>query len=326
MAGAAALPAPVSGPAGAAGAAASTRDSAAASLQVLQQCVAATAAAEAPAEPDTDLAARCPAVARALADLGLAAQIDIGKRRLDSAALQDVLRMAQRYGAPMPSVAPNVAMLPLVLARLQTPPTPPRSWWRALEERIEQWLGQPGAAGADWLQQLLQQLSIPQWVLRVMLYATTAAVLLMAVWIIGRELRAAGLPGSPVRRARRAAHTHASAAPAPAAGPGDLAELEGSPLAERAILLLRLLVQALLRSGRLTSERALTYRELGERGAFDDAQQRGRFARLAHLAERDRYGAGALRSDEWPAVADEGRTLYAQLLAPRGPPAGGQAP
>jgi hypothetical protein len=100
--------------------------------------------------------------------------------------------------------------------------------------------------------------------------------------------------------------------------PGDIADLEQAPLAERSIVLLRLLVQALLRSGRLSSERALTYRELEERGDFDDREQRGRFARLAQVAERDRYGVPASPSDEWPALAREGSALYAQLLAPRG--------
>lgn len=271
-----------------------------------------------PSEPDAYLAARCPELARALADLGLATQIDIWNGKLDHNALEDLVRVAQRYAAPMPSVMPSVAMLPAALARLQTPPTPRRSWWQALKERIQQWLGQPGAAGADWLEQLLQQLSIPAWVARLILYGITAAVLLMALWIIGRELQAAGLLG-PRGTRRRVADTAPFGVPAPSAAPGfgGITDVERAPLAERSILLLRLLVQALLQSGRLSAERALTYRELGERGDFDDADQRGRFARLAQLAERDRYGAAALQSDQWPGVAREGRTLYSQLRAPR---------
>jgi hypothetical protein len=311
----------------------------AASLQVLRQCVDATAAQSptaahlptaAPAATargsangrsaaaDAALRHRCPSLAPALADLGLANQIDIGNGGLDHRALQDLLRLAQRYAAPMPSAAPGAAMLPLALAGLTAPPVPHRSWWQRLEERITQWLGQSGTTGDDWLQQLLQQLSIPQWVLQLSLYAITAAVLLMALWIIGRELRAAGLWGERISRPDSPAGPLVrDAVPAPAPEPVGVAAVAQAPLTERCILLLRLLVQALLQSGRLSAERALTYRELAEQGDFDDTQQRERFAQLAQLAERDRYGGGALALAQWPGVAREADTLYAQLLRPR---------
>lgn len=148
----------------------------------------------------------------------------------------------------------------------------------------------------------------------------------MAVWVIVRELRASGVLGRRLGRRAAPAASSVPAAPSPAHGPGNLAELEQAPLAERSMLLLRLLVQALLRSGRLSHERTLTYRELEAHGAFDDTRQRRRFAHLAQLAERERYGARPLQSDEWPAIAREGGALYAQLLLPRRPGQAGAAP
>ncbi|MFI4867644.1 MAG: hypothetical protein ACHQDB_11190, partial [Steroidobacterales bacterium] len=85
--------------------------------------------------------------------------------------------------------------------------------------------------------------------------------------------------------------------------------------------LLRLLVQALLQSGRLRGERSLTHRELGVRGAFDDPEQQLRFVRISLLAERLLYGAGvAISATAQPQIDQaltDGRQLYAQLLAGR---------
>jgi hypothetical protein len=283
-----------------------------------------------------DLTARCPQLSQALSDLGFTRQLSTWNGRLDRGAVADLLRAARRYEAGMPSGAPALALLPIALARLQVPAPPPRSWWQRLKEQLREWFEQPGGSGSDWLQQWLSRLSIPLLVQRLILYGTTAAVLIMAAWLIARELRTARLtPRRPTRRVGGAARV-AQERPRPLT----LADIDGAPPAERSIVLLRLLVQALLQSGRLSAERALTYRELSARGVFDDAAQRERFARLARIAERDRYGtrpevlagsaaapaaAAPVAAAPGPAAAlavtgeslGEGRALYQQLLEPR---------
>ena len=134
-----------------------------------------------------------------------------------------------------------------------------------------------------------------------------------------RELKAAGIgAGTAKRIAERSLHV-----PSPAgATPLTLDDIETVPLRERSALLLRLLVQALLQSGRLKYERSLTHRELGVHSAFDDPEQHRRFVRISLLAERLLYGPNApYASADPPPQIDhaltDGRQLYAQLLAGR---------
>jgi hypothetical protein len=90
---------------------------------------------------------------------------------------------------------------------------------------------------------------------------------------------------------------------------------------QRAAVLLQLLLQALRRAGRVRAERALSCRQLAEQASFDSIEQRQQFARVARWAERERYATDA-GQDEPSALLMQGRTLYAQLLAPprRGAP------
>jgi hypothetical protein len=144
-------------------------------------------------------------------------------------------------------------------------------------------------------------------------------VLVLAAWIIRRELQAARAGTMAVRPDARQALMLPGVA---GASSQELAELDQLPSNEQPALLLRLLVQALRQSGRLRNDRSLTHRELAARSAFDDQQQHGSFARLSLLAERLLYGAitpaaaaGAQPQIE-QALAD-GRQLYAQLIAAR---------
>jgi hypothetical protein len=100
----------------------------------------------------------------------------------------------------------------------------------------------------------------------------------------------------------------------------ELPDLEALPAWQRPAALLAALVQALRRSDRLTMERALTHRELGERCAFDDPAQRTRFVGVSLLAERTLYGEEARTGPESPdpqttQVLADGVELYRQLRA-----------
>jgi hypothetical protein len=79
-----------------------------------------------------------------------------------------------------------------------------------------------------------------------------------------------------------------------------------------------MLVTTLVKSGRLSTQRSLTHRELCVRARFDDARQRESFQRVAALAERTVYGGSAVSTEEIEPIAAAARDLDAQL---RGAPA-----
>jgi len=128
------------------------------------------------------------------------------------------------------------------------------------------------------------------------------------------ELRAAGVFSR--QRVRKVTASRFEGAPAAPSAELGFEDLQRAPPAERCVWLLRLLVQALRRSGRLKRESTLTYRELIALPLFDDRQQRARFERLALLAERQRYGSLSLDSEQWAQMLDDGRSLYAHWLQP----------
>jgi hypothetical protein len=129
--------------------------------------------------------------------------------------------------------------------------------------------------------------------------------------LVYNELRTAGL-------LRQRPVVQDDAVNAATSASGDATELDALAAERKASMLLRMLVATLVRSGRLRTERGLTYRELSARANFDDAQQRESFRRVASLAERTVYGGRELTADEVEPVVAIARALDAQL---RGAPA-----
>lgn len=258
----------------------------------------------------------CPDLIDAVVVLGLDQQLRRGWRRhLDASGLEGLHALMQRYraeGATPLSNGPDLKRLPEALRDLDAPAPTKLSWW----QRFERWLDRllsPEKPNNGWLAPLLSRLSIPRRVQQLILYATIAALLAMAAWIIWRELKAAGALSGQKRGRRRAGRSDSPAV----ARPAELAfeDLQQAPAAERCVWLVRLLVQALRRTGRLSRESALTYRELAARPMFDDWQQRARFERLALVAEQQRYGALSLDDAQWLQLLEEGRSLYVHWLS-----------
>ncbi len=256
----------------------------------------------------------CPELIGAVVALGLDRQLPLDWRRhLDASALEGLFTLIQRYRATAPSTAPDLMRLPQALRSLDAPAPTQLSWWQRLERWLEQLLSPKPQGNNAWLAQLLSRLSVPRLAQQVMLYLSIVVLLAMAAWIIWRELKAAGVL-SGQKRSERAGRSNSSSA----AGPIELAfeDLRQAPAGERCVWLVRLLVQALRRSGRLSHESTLTYRELTARPRFDDGQQRACFERLALLAERQRYGSLSLDDAQWLQLLDEGRSLYVRWLPP----------
>jgi hypothetical protein len=283
--------------------------------QVLEQC----SEADLPMVPDgiRNLQPVCPDLEQALVDLGLAEQLSADwRRRINRTGVRQLAQLVQRYQAQPRSDAPGIAALPQVMQALHLR-VAPRSWWQQFQEWLRSWLREPNRQNSDWLNRLLLHLKLPPTLTRVFGYATIAAVLAMAIWIVWHELKAAGALAPRLARERAAAPRRLILT---RAIESDLPDLEALPPWQRPAALLAALVAALRQSGRLGVERALTHRELGERGVFDDAAQRARFQRISLLAERQLYGADAVRPSESaaPQIAQalaDGVALHGQLRA-----------
>ena len=287
----------------------------AASIQILDKCLHALAP-----EAGTgieQLREICPDLERTINESPLRDQLpEHWQEQLDRNGIADISALLQRYQSQAQSAVPRVATLYQVAQSLNQP-QPRHSWWQDLKEWLRRQLLAPDNSESSWMTRWWPDAPL---LMRTIFYGLLAAVLLMALWIIRGELKAAAA-GARATRAR----ARAPLAPSPAgARPLTPEDIDAAPLRERPALLLRLLVQALLQSGRLHGERSLTHRELAVRSAFDDAEQHGRFERIALLAERVLYGPNQPIAQTGPEASidalNDGRQLYAQLLAGRGPP------
>ena len=260
----------------------------------------------------------CPDLEHALIDSEIRDQLpEHWQDSLDRNGISDLSWMMRRYQSNSLSAAPRVPTLYQV-ARTLNQPQPRHTWWQDFKHWLRQLLFTPASPGSSMLTRWLSDLSLPLplLLLRSILYGLLAAVLVMALWIVRRELKAAGAGAATAKRAAQRAPQLPSLAAAKSLNPDDI---DSVPLREQPALLLRLLVQALLQSGRLRNERSLTHRELGVRSAFDDQEQQLKFERIALLAERLLYGpnAAAASAGSPPQIdhaLTDGRQLYAQLL------------
>ena len=266
------------------------------------------------ADPDTiglaELEQACPGLEASLVAVGYEAFLSDSERdALSVYGLDDLVHL----GAPRESAnaALQTESLRSVLEGIeqQTNERPP-SWW----DRFKNWLQELIRRRADedsWLDEWLQKVQPSEVVVRTTLYSLVGLVILLAVLIVINELRAAG-----VLKRRTRDGTRPGSAPASRAQTGEgmsIAELDALPLQKRPAALLRIVVAALVRAGRLRSERSLTYRELVQYARFADEGERTSFQSIASAAERSVYGASAFAEQDVELLVREGRALQARL-------------
>jgi hypothetical protein len=302
----------------------------ASSLRTLDDCLAKLGKGALPATPPAgidELRVPCPGVEQAIIDSGLSTQLpERWQQWLDRSSLEDLSQLLRRYQSPLPSVAPGVATLHQVAHKL-TLSEPPHGWWQDFRAWLWKWLSPPGSTDTSWLSRWLSSFALPQLLLQSLMYLLIGMVLVGTVWIVWRELRLAGLGARNGPAANRSSPLPAGAARSADASPLSLDAVDRAPPREQPSLLLRLLVQALLQSGRLSNDRPLTHRELAVRSNFDDSGQRERFERISLLAERLLYGSVATATatadgdqSQVSRALSEGRELYARWVT-RGAPA-----
>ncbi len=257
--------------------------------------------------------AACPGIERSLARLPLAALMPRHWHgRISSADLGALAVLARRYAHGPSSRLPNpVALRATALGLARRGEHGPRpSLWAWLGREIHVWIAPIATLLEHWLRSVVRNprhrelLDHLLWIVGGILLATTVLAIVL-------QLRAGGLFGARIERRSRRAHRPR---PPPAAAPTPAAA-DWTALARQPADLLGLLIGALVRTRRLDRERDLTCRELVARVRFDNAMQRRAFARIALLAERERYGPPRPLAVPQAALR-VAQTLYAELERP----------
>ena len=287
---------------------------AAAPLDVVRECA---AAASPTVSGLKNLDAVCPQLDAALTALGLNEILYEGWRdKVTAHALQDAAVLAERYSEARPQRSLDKGVLRGILGSYKSQQEP-HSWWQAVEDWFKRWLAHSNSFLASWLNRFwdrwLSHVEVSPGFLKVFTYGLTALAVAAAIVVIIRELNAAGvarrLGGIARKRAARRGASLSSASDA-----------ELAPAASGVAQLLRALVQKLLQSRRLESERSLTHRELIARSAFDSEAQRAVFAGVARTAESLLYGAHGAAPEALEQVTRQGQALLMQLSNSTGAP------
>jgi hypothetical protein len=261
-----------------------------------------------------NLGAVCPELPAALGALGLDQILYQGwQDKLSVHALRDVVDLSERYSSPRWRGAPDTTAVPRILQALQNEQAPQAiSWWHAFTTWIKKWLEHSDSLIAKWIKHIfdgiLDSTNVSPVFLQAFVYIVTTLTGLAAIFVIARELKAAGV-GRRFRRARTALHSQQGSSIHPPTNAAACAD-ENTPAG-----LLRALVERLLRTGRLRSERSLTHRELIASTYFDSEAQKTIFASVARTAETILYGSETAAPEFVESVTRRGRELLQQLSA-----------
>jgi hypothetical protein len=255
---------------------------------------------------------RCPGLHEALEDAGYAPFIPSAQRDSFTAdSLSDLHALISRYQRAPDEAAPepDPEALRGILAALEQPPQIEQrlSLWEKLKRWLRERLADARASDA-WFNRWLEQFELSQSLTQIMIVTAVVLVLLLALLVLINELRVAGVFRRSSARSQQISTDGAvmrERAPA-------WSDFERIAPADRPSFVLRMLVAALVRSGRLATERSLTHREISARARLDDEVQRACLARVSTLAEKVVYGGAALDADA-DAVIAQGRELYARL-------------
>jgi len=258
------------------------------------------------------LEVECPGLRSALYRLGVAEYLPVNwEKELDVFALDEIVVLHDRYVKESSLLGPDPRSLRRVLEDFEKQTIPPPSLWERFKTWLREWLAGEESRGSTWFDEFVKRHTVPDIVLKIIVYALLATVVGLAIGIVVAELRAAGLFAKR-SASSRVATNGAELLFTPTV---TLTQVDAAPVIERPALLLRLLVAALIDNRQLTTERGLTHRELAQRVKFVRPADRGSFERLTRLAERIRYGRAAdaaLIEESQPVVA-EARSLYEQV-------------
>lgn len=258
------------------------------------------------------LSKTCPGIQGALDQLGLTTLLPSSwTKTLTTHGLDDLDVLSRHYAQAPPSVAPRAATLRSIAARL-APPLPPLTWSARVRMWIRHWAAPLFRPVFRWLRHVGESRAHAGGTAMIF-YGLIGLLLLAAAAVLIVELRGAGLMRrrSPATRPRSRSRTAAGFTEPVATDSG---EPDWTQLREQPSRVLRLLVDTLTRAHRLEHERHLTCRELETRARFDTEMERGGFAQVARLAERQIYGPPGTAALSEESLRDA-RMLHERLLA-----------
>jgi len=249
------------------------------------------------AELETD----CPGLGAALAQLRLQDSLADGvAEHMDAhalGALLDATRPAAQRG-------PDPGAVDAVLAQLVDKPQQ-LSWWQRFRNWLQRLMTPREGGGSPWFTNWLERLTLGKLVREIVVWTVMGLVVVAAVIVLVREVRASGLrwPG-----ARRDASRASQGAAAAAAIDGADAGWRHLELAQRPAALFRQIAAQLAAAGRLPPPRGYTHRELRQRARLDAPAERAAWQALARAAERQIYAPQRPpEAESQQAVADAAR-------------------
>jgi hypothetical protein len=266
------------------------------------------------AELDKD----CPGLKAALTRSGVAPFLSSKQSsELTYEGLEDLAQLRRRYQPGANQRTLNVGEIANIVrdlthAQSARPLSLKERFLRWLHEKLQRRQSSPAD---NWLSRWLREVSLPDKARELITYALIVAVVILALVVIVTELRAAGV----LKRTKQKRHDAGIA--------GELriaeltfADLDAAALRDKPSVMLQLILAALVKSGRLQSERSLTRRELIERVAFDEQSQRDRFRDIARGAEYARYASTGLNAQQIEMLLAQGRVMHAALTGTRKSP------
>jgi hypothetical protein len=223
-------------------------------------------------------------------------------------ALAELVRNANTSGVQ--GTAPDTTQLAPVLAALGAHGQEGATRW----ERFKRWIKQlRNPKGADdeggILTRWSRELATSEGVARVISYIGYSLLGLLVLFVIGAELRAAGVFDARRRAAARnspEAQWHRRLM---------LADVGAAPLAERPGMLLRLLGEALARAQRLPAADGLTAGAIAARARLETDADRAELAQVARTADEIRYADRVPPASTLEATVTAAKSLLVRITA-----------
>jgi hypothetical protein len=272
--------------------------------------------------------ARCPTLVRRLDESGLSVWLPRDWRRpgndLSAGGLRELREAVSReptFGATARGRdrPPGVESVPDILASLARTEDEHAGWWARTKVWLRNLFEEPEtAADEGWLARIIGQSGLSQSLVELISYVALVVVAVLAVVIVGNELRVGGVFGGWRRRVAVLAESPVGARHDGGLTWGDVLSV---PLPQRPGLLLELVMGRLVECGRLRAARGLTVGELTRMARLPGEEDRDRLAELARTAERVRFSNVAVSDVDIAAAVEDGRVLL-ERIGPAGAGAG----
>jgi hypothetical protein len=268
-----------------------------------------------------DLRWHCPDLAARLTPL--VARGDLGAFRIEEAGirgLRDVQAFEGTYAEQLSlpeGVALDHAGLDELLSDVLIDNREEDSWWDRFVRWMQEHLRDSDTGDYRWLADWLDNLKLPDWVGELLLKGSIVLIVLLAILVVGNELRVAGVFRRSWRK-RRPDTVDSGEVRAEALRPRSLQELGGLPPKQLAAAALAVVVDALAERDWVTADSSFTNGELVGQLSRRHAVLTEPFARLVRGVERIVYGDRAPESTERSELLGNADAILTQARAPGG--------